>query len=154
MKVIYTGQKIDSGKSCFLAGPTPRDKDVKSWRSDAIEIFKELNFTGSLYIPELPEKHYYDNETSTEEIKWDQEALEKCDIVMFWIPRDKDMLGLSTNVEFGFLINKGNIVYGRPNNAMRCEFLDYLYKSKLGKEYNTTLKQTIKGVIDILEKEA
>ena len=80
--------------------------------------------------------------------------MEKCDIVMFWIPRDKDMLGLSTNVEFGFLINKGNIVYGRPNNAMRCEFLDYLYKSKLGKEYNTTLKQTIKEVIDILEKEA
>ena len=56
MKVIYTGQKIDSGKSCFLAGPTPRDKGVKSWRSDAIEIFKELNFTGSLYIPEFPEK--------------------------------------------------------------------------------------------------
>ena len=26
------------------------------------------------------------------------------------------------------LLNKGNIVYGRPNNAMRCEFLDFLYK--------------------------
>jgi len=45
MEVIYTGYKYGSfKKSVFLAGPTPRDKNVSSWRSCAIHLFKELGF--------------------------------------------------------------------------------------------------------------
>ena len=84
-------------------------------------------------------------------MKFDQEMLERADVVMFWIPRSNDMLGLSTNIEFGYLLNKGNIVYGRPDTAMRCEFLDFLYKEKLGKNYLSTLEDTVKETINVLK---
>ena len=70
---------------------------------------------------------------------------------MFWIPRSKDMLGLSTNVEFGFLISKGKMVYGRPNNAFKCLFLDYLYENKLNKKPSETLEDTVINVIEYLK---
>lgn len=151
MDIVYTGEKLSKNKkSCFLAGPTPRDESVLSWRGEAIKIFEDFGFDGVLYIPELRNKSYYDKETEYDELNWDQEVLEKSDVVMFWIPRTDDMLGLSSNVEFGYLLDKGNIVYGRPNSAFRCEFLDYLYKKKLCKNYCCTLEDTIKEAIKYL----
>ena len=49
-------------------------------------------------------------------------------------------------------MDKKNIIYGRPDNAMRCEFLDFLYKTKLGKDANTTLENTISQVIKETKK--
>lgn len=153
MNIVYTGEKIDENKkTCFLAGPTPRDKNIPSWRGEAIRMFCDFGYFDVLYVPELRSKSYYDADTGIDEMKWDQEMLEKADIVMFWIPRDDDMLGLSTNIEFGYLLDKGNIVYGRPNTAMRCEFLDFLYKEKLGKSYCETLEDTVKETINVLKK--
>lgn len=152
MKVVYTGEKIiNNENSCFLAGPTPRTSSVVSWRNKAISLFSKLGFNGTLYVPEFREKSYYDVDTGIKEMKWDQEALESSKVVMFWIPRNPDMLGLSTNVEFGYLLSKGNFIYGRPNTAFRCEFLDFLYKDKLGKDYCDTLENTVKSVINYLK---
>ena len=86
-------------------------------------------------------------------MKIDQEMLENADVIMFWIPRNKDMLGLSTNVEFGYMLNKKNIVYGRPENADRCEFLDFLYKEKLNKDYLINLEDLVKETINYLKEE-
>lgn len=153
MKIIYTGENKELIKTgVFLAGPTPREETVKTWRTEAIKIFEDLGFEGNIYIPEFREKSYYDEDTGIDEMKWDQEALENSKLVMFWIPRSKDMLGLSTNVEFGYMLNKGNIVYGRPNTATRCEFLDFLYQEKLEKKPCTTLEDTIKEVIKIMKE--
>lgn len=152
MKVVYTGDKIDKDCiSCFLAGPTPRSSDVSSWRNEAISLFSKYGFSDTLYVPEFREKPYYDVDTGIKEMKWDQEALESSTIVMFWIPRSSDMLGLSTNAEFGYMLNRGNFVYGRPNDAIRCQFLDFLYKDKLGKDYCVTLEETVKSAINYLE---
>lgn len=153
MRIVYTGDKfLENEKSCFLAGPTPRDENVLSWRGEALKIFESFGFDGTIYVPELREKSYYDFDTGINEMKWDQDSLEMADVVMFWIPRDMDMLGLSTNVEFGYLLDKGNIVYGRPEGAIRCEFLDFLYKEKHGKDYNTTLEGTILETVKTLER--
>lgn len=153
MEIVYTGedQKL-SEKSVFLAGPTPRDKSVFSWRGEVISLFEKLGFDGQLYIPEFRDKHYYDEDTGTNEMKWDQDALEKCTVVMFWIPRSVDMLGLSTNVEFGYMLSKGNIIYGRPDGAIRCEFLDFLYEEKLGKVPTNNLEDTVKETIKFLKE--
>lgn len=153
MEVIYTGEENKNNKkTCFLAGPTPRDKNVLSWRKEAISLFESLGYDEALYVPEIREKPYYDMEDNTSEMDWDQNALENADIVMFWIPRNTtDMLGLSTNVEFGYLLNKGNIIYGRPESAVRCEFLDYLYKEKLGKDYKNTLEDLVKEGIKTIK---
>ena len=109
-----------------MAGPTPVREDVKSWRKDAIKFFEKHNFKGTLYVPEFRDKSYYDDKTGLCEIKWDQSALEIASVVMFWIPRTRDMLGLSTNVEFGYLISKGNMIYGRPSS---CFWIIYMKKS-------------------------
>lgn len=155
MDLVYYGDKSNRyfKKSIFLAGPTPRDKNVPSWRGDAIKIFNDLGFDGTLIIPEEPKKHYYEKENNFNEIKWDMEALLKADVVMMWLPREGDMLGLSSNVEFGYLLNKGNMIYGRPNTAFRCEFLDYLYKKELDRDYFSSLEELIKGTIKYIEKE-
>lgn len=152
MRVVYTGEEIDTASvSCFLAGPTPRDSSVSSWRKDAISMFSKLGFDGTLYVPEFRDKSYYDVDTGINEMKWDQCALESSTVVMFWIPRSSDMLGLSTNVEFGYMLCKGNFIYGRPDDAFRCQFLDFLYSDKLGREYCSTLESTIRGVIKYLK---
>ena len=56
MKILRPGSKVDvalARKSVFLAGPTPRQKDIDSWRPEAIEIFRgRLQFTGTLLVPE------------------------------------------------------------------------------------------------------
>jgi len=47
MKVIYSFEEIKiEGKSIFLAGPTPRNNDVDSWRSEAINILRKNKFVG------------------------------------------------------------------------------------------------------------
>ena len=42
----------DNCPSIFLAGPTPRSNDIKSWREEAIKILEQLEFEGIVYIPE------------------------------------------------------------------------------------------------------
>ena len=45
LKIIYTREKIEKhGPVVFLAGPTPRSPDIKSWRPEAIKIFKASGF--------------------------------------------------------------------------------------------------------------
>ena len=54
MKINYSNQKIiTSKKSIFLAGPTPRSKEVNTWRKDALKILDKLEFDGLVYVPEL-----------------------------------------------------------------------------------------------------
>lgn len=152
MDLIYSGMDYKGKKkTIFLAGPTPRDKNITSWRFEAIEIFKKLGYKDSLIIPEKLGKHYYEEIGNYDEIVWDFDAICSADIVMMWIPRNKDMLGLSTNVEFGYLLNKGNLIYGRPDNAFRCEFLDYLYKKEQKKEPINNLEDLIKETIKYLD---
>ena len=53
MRINYSDEKIvDSDKSIFLAGPTPRGENAKSWRVDACKKLEELGFDGVVYVPE------------------------------------------------------------------------------------------------------
>lgn len=127
MQIIYSDQLLINGKSIFLAGPTPRNNDVPSWRPQACEFLKELNFDGIVYVPELSTQKAlfnYDNQ-----INWEWEALEKADVIIFWVPRKKpEMLALTTNVEFGYYIRENRILYGRPEQSESNVYLDRLYK--------------------------
>jgi len=133
MKTIYSDQKLPEQhileNSIFLAGPTPRRLDIKSWRPIAINILEELEFDGLVLIPEKRDwktKFEYDDQ-----IYWEWEAMARCSLVAFWIPRSfPDMPALTTNVEFGFCIGKQDkrtILYGRPNEVEKCKYLDKLY---------------------------
>ena len=57
------------------------------------------------------------------------------------------MPAFTTNVEFGRYIGSGRVVYGRPDNAEKCRYLDWLYQDVTGNKYHNTLKGTLEEAI-------
>jgi len=113
----------------FLAGPTPRPNQshIPSWRIEAIEEFKNQNFNGDIIIPEFEKTGVYNKDLPI----WEFEALKVCNVIMFWIPRTIELIGLTTNQELGYWMarDRNKIVYGRPDNAYRIEYQDIMWKA-------------------------
>lgn len=139
MNIHYS--RTDLPVSIFLAGPTPRSPEVKSWRPEAISIFERFKFDGSLVVPEdatfSPKFDYND------QIEWELQGLHAATVVLFWVPRSDDMPALTTNVEFGLMATRRNVVIGCPDDAPKMKYLRgiaALYG--LGKVHST-LDQTV-----------
>ena len=145
--------------SIFLAGPTVRGNQthLTSWRIEAIQIFKDLQFQGNLIVPEFSDK------TESDEIRydiptWEFEALRKSNVIMFWIPRTRELIGLTTNFELGYWMarDREKIVYGRPRDAFRIQYIDIMWVEDYKNRYNenhgahiyTSLERTIKKSIE------
>lgn len=140
--------------SIFLAGPTVRGNQphLTSWRIEAVEIFKKLDFDGNLIIPE------FENKQESDEVRydiplWEFEGLKKCHIIMFWVPRTRELIGLTTNHEHGYWMarNREKMVYGRPRDAYRMSYLDIMwvedYKDRFGKNSGATIHTTLEATI-------
>jgi len=54
MDIVYAQEPLPTrmSRSLFLAGPTPRSKDVKSWRENALAVLQSMNFDGHVFVPE------------------------------------------------------------------------------------------------------
>ncbi|MGM9835073.1 MAG: nucleoside 2-deoxyribosyltransferase domain-containing protein [Bacilli bacterium] len=145
MIINYSDQEVIKGKkSIFLAGPTPRGENAVSWRKESCQILEQLGFDGVVYVPEYstwrPKGDYVD------QAMWEREALTEATVIMFWIPRSlPDMPAFTTNVEFGYWLHSGKVIYGRPDNAPKIKYLDWLYKE----DYN---KNPIKNLDDLLKE--
>ena len=138
MTINYSDQEvIKNQKSIFLAGPTPRGENVISWRTNACEFLEENGFDGVVYAPEYstwkPKGDYVD------QAQWERDALLNASVIAFWIPRElPDMPAFTTNVEFGYWLHTGKVLYGRPDNAKKIKYLDWLYKVDTNMEpYNS-----------------
>ena len=127
MVINYSDQEVSKEeKSIFLAGPTPRSKDVESWREEACKILEKNGFDGVVYIPEC--SNHKPKEDYVEQAQWEREALSNAKVIVFWIPRKlPEMPGLTTNVEFGYWLHTGKVLYGRPDGAEKIKYLDWLY---------------------------
>jgi nucleoside 2-deoxyribosyltransferase len=163
MTIIYAGEHLPlkSKFSIFLAGPTPRRADVRSWRPELINALNKAGFTGDIFAPEnrvLGSPYDFD-----QQIPWEVNGLYQSDLVVFWIPRDlQDMPGFTTNIEYGEWMHSGKIVVGFPQNAIntryikkRCEMnqtplfhsieelADYVcrYEKKFTKWYNVLIRK-------------
>lgn len=110
------------GDKVFLAGPTPRDLDVKSWRPLMVKKLREAGYEGHILMPEKknPEDGYdYDTQ-----VEWEEKALSASDLVLFWVPRNLDnMPGFTTNIEFGELMKSGKAVLAHPKNAEKMRYM-------------------------------
>lgn len=119
MIINYSDQEVIKGeKSIFLAGPTPRGEGIISWRNEACKKLEENGFDGIVYVPEYstwkPKADYVD------QAMWERQALTEATIILFWIPRSlPDMPAFTTNVEFGYWLHTGKVIYGRPDNAKK-----------------------------------
>jgi hypothetical protein len=114
----------------FLAGCTVRGNQphLKSWRPEAIELFEKHGFSGNIIIPEfsvstISDKYRYDLPV------WEFEGLRKSHVIMFWIPRSRELIGLTTNFELGYWIarDRSKVIYGRPDDAYRIVYSDIMW---------------------------
>jgi hypothetical protein len=148
---IYTPIDLQSSHaSIFLAGPTPRDPSVKSWRYEAYDILKNHEDSKDweeleIYSPEPvdTETDYYDYQ-----IKWENAYLKQATCILFWIPRELDTLpGFTTNIEFGEWMKSGKIVVGFPKDAPKTKYIHE--KCKLyGIPVAHTLKETLELALE------
>jgi hypothetical protein len=149
----------------FLAGPTVRGNQphLTSWRIQAGFIFESIGFDGQLIIPE------FSNPTESDQFRydipiWEYHGLQNCHKIMFWIPRTKELIGLTTNHEHGYWMarNREKVIYGRPNDAYRISYLDIMWaedaklRTKETGNYvpcpiYTTLEKTVSATIDSLK---
>lgn len=120
----------DNRPIIFLAGPTVRGNQphLTSWRFEAIQEFEKQGFDGALIVPEFTSK------TESDKGKlwipaWEFAGLCVSDINMFWVPRTKELIGLTTNHEHGFWLARKpkKMVYGRPDDSYRNTYLDLMY---------------------------
>jgi len=153
MIVNYSNQEVIKGeKSIFLAGPTPRSSDVETWRKEAIHILNDLGFDGIVYVPE------FNNEDRTfdliKQVWWEREALFSSSVIVFWIPRSDVLPGYTTNIEFGYWMakDKGKVIYGRPDNSIKNNYLDWLYQTETQKEAIKDLKELLEGTMILVEE--
>jgi nucleoside 2-deoxyribosyltransferase len=143
MKICHSFSYIP--KSIFLAGPTPRDPSVKSWRPKAIDILNELNFQGTVFVPECEDWTVHGD--YDDQVHWEWEAINSATVVCFWIPRDLDILpAFTTNIEFGYLIASGKIVLGYPTDSPKNKYIDKLAKRHNIKAYHS-LTSTVSAAI-------
>lgn len=130
--IVFADQEIPTEiiKSIFLAGPSPRTKDIIDWRHEALSLFEKNEFNGTVFIP-VPKERFYGKDDSPDwtydnQVEWECNARSVSDIILFWVPRDikNGMPAFTTNIEFGEDLHSGKIIYGRPDNAEKCRYLD------------------------------
>lgn len=120
MQIVYAGEPIPDSfpMSMFLAGPTPRDPAVKSWRPEALTILGNLEYAGVVFVPEprpgtpWPEKQ--------QQYAWEADALHASDRIVVWLCRNMQTLpGLTTNQELGRWLARdpARVVLATPEGA-------------------------------------
>jgi hypothetical protein len=153
ISVIKTnqGKLIKNTPIIFLAGPTSR-KGEDIWRNECINLFtlhshKDIN----LIVPEPFLGNY------KEQVEFEHNYLTNSKVVLFWVPRDfsKEHYALTTNIEFGFFVSpflekRPNLVYGRPENSDKNQYLDYCYEKFYNKTPHINLLDLVKEAINIL----
>ena len=151
MNLVYALEPLPDilYKSIFLAGPTPRDDTVQSWRLEAIKILKDdLQFNGTIFIPE-PRSHCWHMEYDSQ-IEWEDKCLNVADAIVFWIPRNLlNLPGFTTNIEWGRWESSGKAFLGYPSNADKMSYIN-LYAEKLNISISKTLSDTLKAAVQFI----
>jgi len=146
----------------FLAGPTVRGNQthLTSWRREAELEFQKQGFSGTLILPEF--ESVTESDKGKEWIPlWEFQGLMLCDHILFWLPRTRELIGLTTNFEIGYWIarERNKMTYGRPDNAFRIKYVDLMWNhdntffggGKCSAEIYNTLAATVKAAIAALE---
>lgn len=124
MDVLYYEHQYPSfmGRaSIFLAGPTLRSDQRTPWRLDALNILKNINYTGIVCIPEFSGGNFIRekaarNLTSKTILNWETFGLYNSSVILFWMPFCEDLPGLTTRAEFGYWMGKepSKLAVGMP----------------------------------------
>jgi 8-oxo-dGTP pyrophosphatase MutT (NUDIX family) len=139
MNTVYVFQPFPPTfqQSLYLAGPTPRDPRVASWRPQALHLLASCAYDGVVFVPEAQDGQRsgdYD-----QQMTWELEAMRRADLLLFWVPAEKDMLpAYTTRVEFGLQVQSGKVVLGIPHGAYQTRYLE-----KLAQQYRLAVHRTL-----------
>ena len=144
MKLIYACQPFPKKlhKSLYLAGPTPRDPKILSWRPQALEILTSLGYDGVVFIPEAEDGQRSSN--YDQQINWELDAMRYSDVILFWIPAEKDtMPANTTRVELGLQIHSGKVILGIPKGAYKTSYME-----TVAGQYNVVSHRTLEETLE------
>lgn len=153
MQVVYALESFPTEvhKTIFLAGPTPRAEAI-SWRVEALQLLQAMGFDGHVLVPEPRSGDWAEN--YTDQVEWEEEGLNRADVILFWVPRDVKgshlegngsvMAGLTTNDEWGFWKDSGKVVWGNPDWADQTSYQKYY-----AKKYNVPTSRTLEGTLQL-----
>jgi hypothetical protein len=153
MQVVYAKEEppLSYSKSIFLVGPTPRSKEVVSWRPEVISLLDEYGYDGIVFNPE-PRSGNWERDYDGQ-VAWETRGLEWSDVILAWIPRDiENMPAFTTNVEFGRYVGTGKMIYGRPDNAPKNRYLDWLYHHQVQSLPHNETRTLVKHACSLLSK--
>ncbi|MFH1098462.1 MAG: nucleoside 2-deoxyribosyltransferase domain-containing protein [Candidatus Uhrbacteria bacterium] len=148
MRTVYAGETFPTTitKILYLAGPSPRDKSHPNWREETLRRLEQEGYDGHVFVP-LPRDGQFPDDYQAQ-ATWEQSAMDRSDVVLFWVPRNLVTLpAFTTNVEFGQKCRNRNVVLGYPKGAPKCRFLGYLAERNFI-DHTETLEQTIKLALD------
>lgn len=162
MQVIYTGEEMPQSftKSIFLAGPSFRpgqEKEMESWRKDAIKILEDIGYDGLIFCPENRDGKFDNNFSYDNQIGWEEKYLNIADCIVFWIPRNLSLdnegniklPAFTTNIEWGAWASSGKVVLGAPEDAEKMSYLKH-YAEELNVPFSDTLTGTLREAMDKL----
>jgi 8-oxo-dGTP pyrophosphatase MutT (NUDIX family) len=146
--VVYAQQEPPRwwDAAVFLAGPTPRDPAVASWRPAAVDLLT-AQWRGPgrlvLFVPEARGGGL--RGSWQDQVKWEDRYLNACDVIMFWVPRDMATLpGLTTNVEWGRWEASGKVVLGTPPAAPSTRYLRHY-----ADQHRVPVADTLDATVDV-----
>lgn len=154
MKVVYAQEALPNeiNKSLFLAGPSLRPgQEGVSWRIKALEILDMIGYDGVVFVPEARVGNFEDFNYESQ-IMWETRALRASDNIIFHINRntDQDLLGLTTNDEWGYWKDSGKCILSTELTADKVRYQEWWAKELKIPAYHE-LFSAIKHVYEIQE---
>lgn len=135
-------------RTLFLAGPTERNGRPTEWRQEALQILRDLDFDGHVFIPEAEGNVWNGNREA--QFHWEHSALSRADAILFWVPRNLESLpGFTTNIEFGLYAQSDRAVWGAPLGAPKndwCERYAKTFDVPIARDLKTTILQALQVI--------
>jgi 8-oxo-dGTP pyrophosphatase MutT (NUDIX family) len=152
LNIIYAQEPVPNEihKSIFLAGPSLRPgQEGISWRVNALKILELLEYDGIVFVPEARAGNFEDFNYETQ-ILWETKCLSIADNIIFYINRRKpDLLGLTTNQEFGYWADSGKCILITEVNADSVRYQEWWAKHLKMDSYH----ELFNGLKDVIGKQ-
>lgn len=127
MDIIYAQESIPETmtKALYLAGPIAYDPHGHNWRKEALTFLEEKQYDGIVYYPIARNEN--PPEDWTAHIQWEQQAIQRSDIIVFWIPESLSSIpqNFLIGIEFGKYLPGRNIIVGCTQKTVANEIFKY-----------------------------
>ena len=133
MKIVRPLETFRNLKNAiFLAGPCPRKDYDNDWRNDMIVELKKVKFNGDVITPTNPKYDTKDPDYYNKQCTWETRGMHVASTILFWIDRNSENPGFTTNIEFGIWSAKmpQSLVVGIPKGSKKCDYIKWVCKTK------------------------